>query len=343
MPPTGKHEMLDVQKIELDLNNPRIKKWIAIYGENPNSEQISLALGAGGDGSEGGQGSQGTTFSSLRESIRTNGGIIHPIIVNESDDGVMTVIEGNTRVAIYREFVENSVRGEWSKIPAIVYRQLSQEQIDAIRLQAHLVGPRAWDPYSKAKYLHYLHDSESMPIERLVEYCGGRRREVTDYIAAYEEMERYYRPLCDSDAEFDTRKFSGFVEVQRQHVREAILSSGYTLTDFSKWIFAGLIDPLNNVRLLPRIMKDEKARQIFLNEGSREAVKYLDRNASDANLDDVDMLVLSNVLRKKISEMGWRDVQLLQSGEKPETYDILETLQTELSSLLKYVDSGVSE
>ena len=115
MASTPVHKMLKIDEINLDKDNPRIRRWIEMYGEDPTPEQIHLALGAGGDSTNS---SGGTTYYSLRESIRTNGGIIHPIIVNKGPNNALTVIEGNTRVAIFRDFHDNSEKGKWHTIPS---------------------------------------------------------------------------------------------------------------------------------------------------------------------------------------------------------------------------------
>jgi hypothetical protein len=183
---TSRYEPLPVDDVNLDLRNPRIAKWVEMYKGAITAEQMSLALGAADSHSDEG----GTTFASLRESIRTNGRIIHPIIVNREPTGRLVAIEGNTRVLIYREFRQQDGGGRWDTIPAMVYDNLSDSEIDAIRLQSHLVGPRPWDPYSKAKYLDQLSNSQHLTIAQIVDFCGGRQREVQDYIAAYREMEK---------------------------------------------------------------------------------------------------------------------------------------------------------
>jgi ParB/Sulfiredoxin domain len=153
MKTVGKHELIAIDQIELDTRNPRIAKFLEIYSGEPTAEQIFIALGAGGDekDTEG-----GPNFDKLRQSIITNEGIIQPIIVNRLSEGRNVCIDGNTRLALYRSFQDEKIKGDWKNIPCIVYNDLDEEDIDAIRLQAHLVGPRQWDPYSKAKYLSYL-------------------------------------------------------------------------------------------------------------------------------------------------------------------------------------------
>ena len=127
------YKMLDINEVELDINNPRIKQWIEIYkDEELTSEAISLALSASAGGSST------STYTTLRESVRVNKGIINPIIVNRYDDGRLVVIEGNTRLQIYKEFAKLDPDGSWEKIIAIVYDQLPEEQIHAIRLQTQL-------------------------------------------------------------------------------------------------------------------------------------------------------------------------------------------------------------
>jgi len=41
-------ERLRVADLTLDMRNPRIAKWVEMYGEEISGEQMALALGAGG-------------------------------------------------------------------------------------------------------------------------------------------------------------------------------------------------------------------------------------------------------------------------------------------------------
>ena len=176
---------LPIEDIELDKNNPRIAKWVEMHGDDIPAAQIALALGVGDSQAD----DSATTFQSLKASIRTNGGIIHPILVNREQSGKYVVIEGNTRVAIYKEFKEDKVPGNWEVITAMVYDSMTNEEIDSIRLQAHLVGPRPWDPYSKAKYLEFLSNSEHLTLKQIVDYCGGREGEVKDFFVSQRKRE----------------------------------------------------------------------------------------------------------------------------------------------------------
>lgn len=199
---------LKIDEIQLDRSNPRIANYLDIHREEDmTSDLMVLLLGTTTD-----------SCASLRESIRENGGIVHPIIVNHYTDGRYVVIEGNTRLQIYRDFKKKNVPGNWDYIKAIVYEDIDDETMHSIRLQAHLVGPREWDAYAKAKYLNYLANEKYMPMSSLVAYCGGTSKasEIKNMIAAYQDMQEYYRPLCDDDSMFDIKKFTGFVELQKE-------------------------------------------------------------------------------------------------------------------------------
>ena len=138
----GALELVAVADIELDRTNPRIRKFLEMYPDEPTADQMFQALNVAGDE----DGDSSTSFQKLKNSILTNGGIIHPVILNRRADGSLVCIEGNTRVALYKDFVSENVTGSWTHIPSLVHEQMDDNQVDAIRLQVHLVGARPWTP-----------------------------------------------------------------------------------------------------------------------------------------------------------------------------------------------------
>lgn len=303
--------LLPIMEISLDAQNPRIALWIEMYGDKITAEQMSLALGAGMSS----ESESKTTFHSLREAIRTSGGIIHPILVNRETSGKLLVIEGNTRTMIYREFIEQKVAGNWEKIPAMVYDNLTPSEIDGIRLQAHLVGPREWDPYSKAKYLNHLRKIEHLTFAQIVDFCGGRKREVQDYIDAYNDMEAFYRPVCESrDEEFLPERFSSFMELQRPRIVESLVKSGFTKHDFANWVAGKLLSPQSTVRALPRILGFPKAKEIFLRDGAQEAMRILDVPTPDQALNDASLLDLAREISRRVLNLAYEDLLRLRAN-----------------------------
>ena len=273
--------------------------------------------------------------------IRENGGIIHPIVVNKRTDGSYVVIEGNTRLQIYKDFIKNGVPGDWTKIRAIVYENLDNDRMHAIRLQAHLIGPREWDPYSKALYLHHLANVEHMPMATLISFCGGNSKasEIRNMIAAYNDMEDFYRPLCNDDTQFDHRNFHGFVELQRKNVIDALTMRGFNKTDFSQWMLDDRFSILQDVRRLPEILKSKKASEVFLKENSREAKKILAvEEITTDKLKDVPYELLAQELAKRMAKIELREVEHLRDdSEFSEKLESLERVFDELKFVLDEV------
>lgn len=296
---------LPIDKIELDKSNPRVGTFIDQYDEAAlDSNTMALLLGTGAD-----------ECASLRESIRENGGIINPIIVNKIDDDKYIVIEGNTRLQIYRDFIKKNEPGDWGTIRAIVYDELEDEEAHSIRLLAHLVGPREWKPYAKAKYLNHLANEEHMSMSRIVAYCGGNSKaaEIKHMIDAYQDMQDFYRPLCD-DSAFDTKKFTGFVELQRGPILDSLALHGYTKTDFSQWMADDRFSKLEDVRRLPEILNSKKASDVFFKENSREAIKILNvEEKSEASLKDYPYELLAKELAKKMNDLSISEILLLRN------------------------------
>jgi hypothetical protein len=327
-------KMMPLDQIELDLENPRIARLLSMYKE-VTSDQIALALSTG-------ESEEGETFSSyrnLKSSIKSNEGIIHPIIVNRLLDGRMIAIEGNTRLQIYREFLADEPSEKWEQIPCIIHENLPRYTIDAIRLQAHLVGPRPWDPYSKAKYLNMLSTVEYMTIDRIIEFCGGKRREILNYISAYKDMEDHYRPLlADPDGDFDPKQFSAFVELQKPRIKSSVINNRYTIKDFSKWVIENKFSPLNTVRSLPEILANAKAKDSFLRDGgdAEQAKTILFQNiANGSDISNLTLIELSQEVTKRLGGISFKDVKDMKRDEADPTRQSLSELHWQLEEIIK--------
>lgn len=325
---------LGIYEVELDRDNPRIKMYLEMYSGDVTAEGVALALNNSAEG--------GTTFSSLKESIRVNKGLINPILVNHIADGTYVVIEGNTRLQIYRDFNKMDDSGTWAKIPALVYEQLSPDDIHAIRLQAHLVGPRDWDPYSKAKYLYQLSEVEYLPMETIISYCGGKRTEILHLIDTYKTMQEYYVPMVHKKGyDVDFRAFSKFAEAQKSTIQQALIMSKFTNEDFAKWVIDDNVDNAQSVRQLPKVLKDEAARKEFLKTGGKltEAIKKLNRpQKSDVDLSSVPYDELADALLTNIRNISYNEMKSLKKAES-DAYvnkrDILIFLAEELTDLVE--------
>ena len=306
--------MLDIDSIEFDTHNPRIKMAIEKYGDMLNAGRIHFALSSATDSN-----TRTSSFAELRDSIRANRGIVAPITVIKRN-GKYVCIDGNTRLAIYAQFHKNCVPGNWSKIKATFLIDADQKTVETVRIIQHLVGSRAWPPYEKARYLHYLRNQKFMDYREIIELLGGRTQDIERQIDAFQEMNDHYRDLVD-DTAFKIDRFSGFLELQREEVKQAIFDAGLDLDNFGEWIRDGKIYRLADVRRLPDVLNDNEAKNIFLKQRGNSignAIKYLDSknlNSKNIKLEDASILQLADALNRKIGVITFDDLEALKNNE----------------------------
>lgn len=336
------YAFLNVEEIEFDTDNPRIRMALEKYGDKLNAERIYFALRTATD-----NGDSVGSFSRLRDSIHANGGITQPITV-VIKSGKKLCIDGNTRLAIYKDFLKSDGTSErWGKIRALVMPNATQRDIEKIRVSAHLVGARAWPAYEKARYLHYLYCDEFKGFEEMIDLCGGNRADIERQIHAYEDMNEFYRKNVDDNA-FKIDRFSGFVELQKPQIRQAIFDAGFELSDFGKWISDGNIYRLADVRNLPKVLQDPEATEIFATGGLRSierAIEHVDqkrgaKSEKNIHLEDAPLHTIAKTLAEKIREMPFSTLQALQKGEREEdveTVQIFEDLSERLIEILENV------
>lgn len=336
------YTQLSVEDVEFDTDNPRIKKALDKYGDKITAERISFALRSADEGAST------SSFNQLKDSIRANKGIVQPITVNFTS-GKYVCLDGNTRLAIYKDFLKSTNESNWNKISALVVRDAKKRDIETIRMSAHLVGAREWPAYEKARYLHYLYHSEFMEYGEMIALCGGNKADIQRQIDAFDDMNEYYRDVVN-DSEFDIARFSGFVELQKPKTKEAIFEAGYSLADFGEWIKKGNIRRLEPIRQLPRVLQDKEATDIFVNGGVSsldEAIKLVDRKTEDArqsnggkvDVSNASIQLLAETLTRKISDLPFADLQALQEEGNTaiDQVGVLDGLVDSINQLLSHV------
>jgi len=244
-------------------------------------------------------------------------------------------VEGNTRVAIFRELAREEDSQKWSTIPAVIRGGLAETDEHAIRLQSHLVGPRPWRAYAKGKYLYHLYHDKHWSLNQLLDFCGGaaRKREVEEYIGAYGDMQQYYQQQLQAGQGYS--QFSAFVELQKPGIKSAIVKAGHTLDDFATWLAQGNINPLNTVRQLPRIFANPAAKKKFLEHDAREALKVLEQPSTNSLIKDAPLEQLAAALASKLRTESWDVIRpIMEDREGPKAQALLDCFE-ELASLFK--------
>ena len=339
--------ILDINDVSYDPENPRIKKALEKFGDEINAQRIHFALKSASDGT-----SRSSSYNSLKDSIRTSRGALSPITVVTRGDKYIC-IDGNTRLAIYKQFIHDEVEGDWSKIKATVLQNADQKYIEYVRVSAHLVGTREWPAYEKARYLHYLRNEELMDYGEMIALCGGNRLDIERKIDAYHEMNEYYRDVVD-DTAFQIDRYSGFEELQKGNKKNAIFEAGSDLTDFGEWIRDGKIYRLEDVRKLPLVLRDNNAKKIFLEGGPRsieEAFKAIEKTTEEelaeagvsTALKNVSIYHLAKFLTTRLNNLPLSEIHALKNKENSQIEEqilILEDLSKSLESLHSMLEDG---
>lgn len=215
-----------VALIELDPENPRIKAALERQGiVNPTEEQISFHLTA----AVSSIGSGGHGYRRLRESIKAAGRAFQPVALLRLDpprpNGCEYLcLDGNTRVAIYRELAGQGNPENWEAISAEIIEPNDEDErarvVEEARIISHIVGAREWSPYRQAKYLNDLRNKQLFTWDHIVSICGGQvsRSAISEDISAYELMEDYRKQV--TAGAFNEHRFSAYREVSTPSIPE---------------------------------------------------------------------------------------------------------------------------
>jgi hypothetical protein len=269
---------ISVEKVVLDVENPRIQFLIDSYltkGIKLNDitqKQLMLGLKV----------KTKAKFDSLKESIETKG-LLEPIWVIQHNDKY-TVIEGNTRRLIFEDLSRKYPdKNQWKEINAHVLPSTTpKETVAFLRLEYHLGGKQAWDPYERARYLYNLSE-DGYTTERLAREARSSETEIKNDIKAFEVMRDNFLPKYGTEVDNPLEKYSYFVElVGKQKVRNLLRSGQFTIDDYCEWVADEKIPRAIDVRDLPEIFSHEDIARTFKEKGYDEAMEVLATIKPDA-------------------------------------------------------------
>ena len=129
------------------------------------------------------------------------------------------------------------------------------------------------------------------------------------------------------------------MELQNPRILNSVLQSKYTKTDFAKWVHEGLISPLITVRDLPKILQNPKSKEVFLRDGTKEAVRVLDIPTPDAALKDATLEQLTQEISKRIRNMPFGEVQRLRADITSSENEKIREACDQLNQLCKDISS----
>lgn len=111
---------------------------------------------------------QEPSVKNLIPDIKRHGGLMEPILIRHDTN---EVIEGNSRLAVYRQLQSNQIEGEWQFIPCEIVSSLTDEQQVAFLNQVHIKGKTKWSAYEKANFT-YVRRDKGWDFEHIAELFG---------------------------------------------------------------------------------------------------------------------------------------------------------------------------
>lgn len=164
---------LNQRDLEFYTENPRVFNAIqSLEDKNPSQDQIQKIMI-----------DKVASVKTLKVNIKAHGGLMVPIIVKGN-----TVIEGNSRLAAYRLLAKDEP-DKWKMIRcSILPDDFSQEMIDYLLCNTHIIGQTPWSPFEKAGQLYRTKERSRKRIEVIAGELGMKVTEVKRLINVYQAM-----------------------------------------------------------------------------------------------------------------------------------------------------------
>ena len=155
-------DYMDIDSLKFLKDNPRV--YAVTHGEldfeqKPGEEQQDIIFD---------KLKHEPSVKNLVPEIERHGGLIEPILVRLD---TREVIEGNSRLAVYRVLRERGARGEWDRIPCYLISTLTDEQQAAFLNQIHVKGKTQWSAYEKANFA-YVRRINGWTVDRIAKLFG---------------------------------------------------------------------------------------------------------------------------------------------------------------------------
>ena len=314
---------LDVDSLILDKDNPRIGFFIDSWKEireDFSQEQLANALEENIENIE-----------RLKINIESNKGITVPIWVCKSGKNYI-VIDGNTRVMIYRELKKKHPE-IYKKIKAYILPENTTDKTkNFIRLLFHLRGSNNWEVYERARAIYNLWmkgDTE----EDLASKTKLSISQIKRWREAYQNMTEQFLSKYGEEPD-SLSKFSYFIEYENPKIKDGMEISGLTIGDFSDWVGKNEIRKAQDVRNLKIIFNDKEATKLLVKKGYAAAIERLKFTHPETGSE----------LFESIEEVitGLRDMSRLEEeeiikGESPSKRDLIKELHKELEKIVRKI------
>lgn len=328
----NKSVLVNVEEVNIfDLKyyreNPRINYILSKLGGNIDQETIENSLW------------KLDSTMELATDIKNNGGLIEEVLVLNDE-----VIEGNTRLCVYRNLyknADNTEKQKWSKIRAkVILSELAPKDVFLLLGKIHIQGKTPWDPYEKASYIYKMMNENNMLIEEIADIVRMQPSKIKIQLAAYELMRIKYLPkvskLTTTDEQAELKKFSMFEEYfKNSELQNLKKDSKEIINDdlFVTWVYEQRVrSAAYDVKKdLHQILKSKPARNVFIESDPTEAIPAAKEKLAFEKPETADEFI------KKLKDFTEfiKSVEMLEVKEKIEantrSIDIVRKLHNEIN------------
>ena len=213
------------------------------------------------------------SVKALIPQIKRHGGLMEPILIRRD---TMEVIEGNSRLAVYRKFNDDQPEAEWEYIPCDIVSSLTEGQQAAFLNQIHVKGKTQWAAYEKANFA-FVRFHRKVSIEKIAETFGETELEIKKRVKIISMMHK--------NGDNERSHFSHYeVLVRNRQISESIADNSELRNfllesikelgpDESKVAFTAqeLRDGLPTIISKPKVLKKYINGTVTLDEGYQDA------------------------------------------------------------------------
>lgn len=207
------------------------------------------------------------TTKDLVKDIEENQGLIEEVLVIGDE-----VVEGNTRLAVYRRLAKKHPNEpRWKTIPAkVLSSEIRPQELFFILGTFHIKGKNEWSAYEKAAYIHRMVRELDYSSQDVAKQLGHQANTVEAMLKSYETMRDIYLPQATKDSDdFETqdalRKYSHFEAFYRQKdLAQRARETPLFVEEFCEWVIADVFPKADSVRSeLPKILNNKRASKTF--------------------------------------------------------------------------------
>lgn len=289
-------ERIPVAKCKLDPSNPRVQFLI---GQKNNLGQAELdEMLWSKDAVRG-----------LYLTIKQNGAVHEPILVQKADNGFFVVREGNCRTVVSRHLTEQKI-ANFDTIPAMIFdTELGEEDLAIYLADIHISGKIPWDAYEKSKQVYDLLKKYGKSYDWLSDHLRLSKSKIKELVDAYTATSEF---LKKNPAPENIKKFAFFYEIMRKKpLREKFHNEPSFKAEFDEWLVKERLTESRQVRNLPEILANKEATKMLGHSGFTEALRVVLKN--DPSLESEVFWAVKNAT-EHLKKLPVDDLQDLKAG-----------------------------